>query len=103
MVVFFCWQISFLILQKEDFYQAIQAVFCYNRAMKYGTVKIWQAERGYGYITPDQKGPDVYVHFNGIAGDGFKSLHQGQRVAYVLVQGKDAFQAAQVQVIDGKD
>ncbi|GAP00520.1 cold-shock protein [Fructobacillus ficulneus] len=71
--------------------------------MKYGKVKIWQAERGYGYIEPEEKGPDVYVHFNGIAGDGFKSLTPGERVAYVLVQGKDAFQAAQVQVVDKED
>ncbi|MCO0832474.1 cold shock domain-containing protein [Fructobacillus sp. W13] len=67
--------------------------------MKKGTVKIWQQDRGYGYIEPDEKGDDIYVHFNGIAGDGFKKLIPGQRVEYVLVQGKDAFQAAQVSVI----
>ncbi|MDF7636817.1 cold shock domain-containing protein [Leuconostocaceae bacterium ESL0958] len=68
--------------------------------MKYGTVKIWQKERGYGYLSPDDGGEDVYVHFNGIAGDGFKTLHPGERVAYVLVKGKDAFQAAQVTVLE---
>lgn len=64
--------------------------------MKTGTVKIWQKERGYGYITPDEGGDDVFVHFNGIDKDGFKSLIQGEKVAYVLVQGYKSYQAAQV-------
>ncbi|MGQ2286044.1 cold-shock protein [Leuconostoc suionicum] len=64
--------------------------------MKTGTVKIWQKERGYGYITPDEVGDDVFVHFNGIDMDGFKSLIQGEKVAYVLVQGYKSYQAAQV-------
>ncbi|MCT3047097.1 cold-shock protein [Leuconostoc mesenteroides] len=64
--------------------------------MKTGTVKIWQKERGYGYITPDEGGDDVFVHFNGIDMDGFKSLIQGEKVAYVLVQGYKYYQAAQV-------
>lgn len=64
--------------------------------MKTGTVKIWQKERGYGYITPDEGGDDVFVHFNGIDMDGFKSLIQGEKVAYVLVQGYKSYQAAQV-------
>ena len=53
-------------------------------------------ERGYGYITPDEGGDDVFVHFNGIDMDGFKSLIQGEKVAYVLVQGYKSYQAAQV-------
>lgn len=55
-----------------------------------------QKERGYGYITPDEGGDDVFVHFNGIDMDGFKSLIQGEKVAYVLVQGYKSYQAAQV-------
>ncbi|GEA90523.1 cold-shock protein [Leuconostoc mesenteroides] len=64
--------------------------------MKTGTVKIWQKERGYGYITPDEDGDDVFVHFNGIDMDGFKSLIQGEKVAYILVQGYKSYQAALV-------
>ncbi|MCV2529351.1 cold-shock protein [Leuconostoc mesenteroides] len=64
--------------------------------MKTGTVKIWQKERGYGYITPDEGGDDVFVHFNGIDMEGFKSLIQGEKVAYVLVQGYKSYQAALV-------
>ncbi|MCT8390115.1 cold-shock protein [Leuconostoc holzapfelii] len=67
--------------------------------MKTGTVKIWQKERGYGYITPDAGGDDVYVHFNGIDMAGFKSLNQGEKVSYVLVQGYQAYQAAHVRPI----
>lgn len=67
--------------------------------MKTGTVKIWQKERGYGYITPDAGGDDVYVHFNGIDMVGFKSLNQGEKVSYVLVQGYQAYQAAHVRPI----
>ncbi|MDF7626561.1 cold shock domain-containing protein [Leuconostocaceae bacterium ESL0723] len=68
--------------------------------MKTGTVKIWQKDRGYGYITPDDGSDDVYVHFNGIAGEGFKRLIPGEKVSYVLVQGLDAFQAARVKPLE---
>ncbi|MBZ6002998.1 cold-shock protein [Leuconostoc gelidum subsp. aenigmaticum] len=67
--------------------------------MKTGIVKIWQKERGYGYITPDDGGEDVFVHFNGIDMIGFKSLIQGEKVNYVLVQGFKNYQAAQVSPI----
>ncbi|MGX7051893.1 cold-shock protein [Leuconostoc palmae] len=67
--------------------------------MKTGIVKIWQKERGYGYITPDDGGNDVFVHFNGIDVPGFKVLQQGEKVSYVLVQGFKAPQAAQVKPI----
>lgn len=67
--------------------------------MKTGIVKIWQKERGYGYITPDDGGEDVFVHFNGIDMDGFKSLNQGEKVTYQLVQGYKNYQAAQVQPV----
>ncbi|KAI3473575.1 hypothetical protein Pfo_030992 [Paulownia fortunei] len=67
-----------------------------------GTVKIWQKERGYGYITPDDGGDDIFVHFNGIEMDGFKSLIQGEKVKYVLVQGHQKYQAARVQPIRAK-
>lgn len=70
--------------------------------MKTGKVKIWQKERGYGYITPDDGGDDIFVHFNGIEMDGFKSLIQGERVEYVLVQGHQNYQAARVQPIKTK-
>ncbi|MCC7668192.1 MULTISPECIES: cold-shock protein [Leuconostoc] len=70
--------------------------------MKTGTVKIWQKERGYGYITPDDGGDDIFVHFNGIEMDGFKSLIQGEKVEYVLVQGHQKYQAARVQPIRAK-
>ncbi len=70
--------------------------------MKIGKVKIWQQDRGYGYITPDEGGDDLFVHFNGIDMPGFKSLHQGEAVTYVLVQGYKGLQAAQVRPVDSQ-
>lgn len=70
--------------------------------MKIGKVKIWQQDRGYGYITPDEGGDDIFVHFNGIDMSGFKSLHQGEAVTYVLVQGYKGLQAAQVRPVDSQ-
>lgn len=70
--------------------------------MKIGKVKIWQQDRGYGYITPDEGGDDIFVHFNGIDMLGFKSLHQGEAVTYVLVQGYKGLQAAQVRPVDSQ-
>ncbi|MBU7455372.1 cold-shock protein [Leuconostoc fallax] len=70
--------------------------------MKIGKVKIWQQDRGYGYITPDEGGDDIFVHFNGIDMPGFKSLHQGEAVTYVLVQGYKGLQAAQVRPVDSQ-
>ena len=51
--------------------------------MNKGTVKWFSAEKGYGFITGEDGG-DVFVHFSGIAGEGFKSLEEGQAVTYDL-------------------
>ncbi|CAH1852414.1 cold-shock protein [Convivina intestini] len=71
--------------------------------MKTGIVKIWQKDRGYGYITPDDGSADVFVHFNGIEGDGFRALTVGQHVGYVLVAGYQDWQAARVHPIEASD
>ena len=47
-----------------------------------GTVKWFNAEKGFGFIANDEGGDDVFVHFSAIAGDGFKSLNEGQAVSY---------------------
>jgi CspA family cold shock protein len=50
--------------------------------MATGTVKWFSDDKGYGFITPDDPGKDLFVHFSGIAGDGFRSLAEGAKVSY---------------------
>ncbi|MET9616157.1 cold-shock protein [Kitasatospora indigofera] len=62
-----------------------------------GTVKWFNDEKGYGFITPES-GPDLFVHFRAIEGNGFKSLAEGQQVTFEAVQGPKGLQADKVQV-----
>jgi len=63
-----------------------------------GTVKWFNAEKGYGFISREQGG-DVFVHFSAIEGTGYKSLEEGQNVEFDVVQGKKGEQAENVRVI----
>ncbi|MEV7356243.1 MULTISPECIES: cold-shock protein [unclassified Kitasatospora] len=63
-----------------------------------GTVKWFNDEKGYGFITPES-GADLFVHFRAIQGSGFKSLVEGQKVTFVAVQGQKGLQADEVQVV----
>lgn len=60
-----------------------------------GTVKWFNAEKGYGFITVDG-GDDVFVHFSAVQGDGFKTLDEGQAVEFDVVAGDRGDQAANV-------
>lgn len=60
-----------------------------------GSVKWFDAKKGYGFITQDN-GQDVFVHFSGIKGDGYKSLEDGQKVEFDVVTGKKGLQAENV-------
>ncbi|MDO6580614.1 cold-shock protein [Photobacterium sp. 2_MG-2023] len=62
-----------------------------------GTVKWFNEEKGFGFITQDNGGADVFVHFRAIAGDGFKTLQEGQKVQYEVEQGQKGLQAANVE------
>ena len=61
-----------------------------------GTVKWFSNEKGYGFISPDDGSEDVFVHHTGIAGDGFKSLQEGDKVTYEVTQGRKGLQAENV-------
>lgn len=61
--------------------------------MATGTVKWFNDAKGYGFITPDDGGEDLFAHFSAIKMDGFKTLKQGQRVTFDLKEGKKGKQA----------
>ena len=63
--------------------------------MEHGTVKWFNNEKGFGFITVDG-GDDVFVHFSAIQGDGLKSLEEGQEVEFTIVEGARGPQAAEV-------
>jgi CspA family cold shock protein len=63
--------------------------------MPKGTVKWFNAEKGFGFITPDD-GEDLFVHYTSIAGDGFRSLEEGQRVQFNVGPGRKGLQAIDV-------
>ena len=67
--------------------------------MPQGTVKWFNSEKGYGFITPDGGGDDLFVHYSTIAGEGFRSLEEGAKVSYEVARGKKGMQAENVTVV----
>jgi CspA family cold shock protein len=62
-------------------------------SMARGTVKWFSDAKGYGFITPDRGGPDIFVHYTGVADEGFRKLAEGDRVEYELREGRKGPQA----------
>lgn len=67
--------------------------------MKQGTVKWFNNQKGYGFITDDD-GEDVFVHYSAIKMDGFKSINEGARVEFEVTQGEKGAQALNVSVVN---
>lgn len=64
-----------------------------------GTVKWFDQGKGFGFLVRDDGGKDVFVHFSGIEGEGYRNLEQGQRVSFLTQPGRKGEQAAFVRVI----
>jgi len=62
--------------------------------MATGTVKWFNSEKGYGFISQDDGGPDVFVHFSAIAGNGYRNLEENQKVEFETTQGNKGLQAS---------
>ena len=67
--------------------------------MASGTVKWFNAEKGFGFITPDDGGADVFAHFSAIATNGYRTLDENQRVEFDIVQGAKGPQADNVRPV----
>ena len=67
--------------------------------MAQGTVKWFNAEKGFGFITPDGGGADLFVHHSAIQGQGFRTLEENQRVSFEVTQGQKGPQAVNVNKI----
>lgn len=66
--------------------------------MPTGTVKWFSNSKGYGFISPDEGGEDVFAHFSAIEMDGYRSLKEGQKVEFDVATGPKGLQAAKIMV-----
>jgi cold shock protein len=69
--------------------------------MAVGTVKWFNADKGYGFISPES-GEDVFVHFSAIQSSGYRSLDEGQTVEFDVTQGPKGLQAANVRTLESR-
>ncbi|RMI13401.1 cold-shock protein [Cellulomonas triticagri] len=64
--------------------------------MATGTVKWFNAEKGFGFVAPDDGGPDVFAHYSAIQSSGYRSLEEGQKVQFEVTQGPKGPQASEI-------
>jgi CspA family cold shock protein len=68
--------------------------------MATGTVKWFNDAKGFGFVTPEDGGNDLFAHFSAIQGSGFKTLKEGQKVAFDVVKGPKGLQAANIRAAE---
>jgi CspA family cold shock protein len=68
--------------------------------MARGTVKWFSEEKGYGFISPEEGGEELFVHYTAIEGSGFRSLKEGEQVSYEPTRGRRGEQAQKVQRVE---
>ena len=86
--------ISFALGHLPDFLYSSQ-----GNSMSTGTVKWFNDAKGFGFITPDDGGEDLFAHFSEIQSSGFKSLQEGQKVSFEIKQGPKGKQAAAIKPV----
>lgn len=86
-------------MKANDFYVTLPNINTHNRIYMKGKVKWFDSKKGYGFITRED-GKEVFVHFSGIVSDSFKTLNEGQKVAFELGNGAKGEQAINVTVIE---
>ncbi|RKR74133.1 cold-shock protein [Frondihabitans australicus] len=67
--------------------------------MATGTVKWFNSEKGFGFITPDDGSTDVFAHFSAISGSGYRNLEENQKVEFETTQGQKGLQAENIRVL----
>ena len=67
--------------------------------MATGTVKWFNDSKGFGFVTPEDGGKDLFAHFSAIQGSGFKTLKEGQKVSFEVTQGPKGKQASNIQSV----
>ena len=65
-----------------------------------GTVKWFDAKKGYGFISRQDGKPDVFVHFSAIQGDSYRTLNEGQKVEFSVAEGNKGLQAEEVKAVE---
>jgi CspA family cold shock protein len=81
----------------EGYFSLLYIGFIVNR--EFGIVKWFNNDKGFGFITPESGGKDLFAHYSDIQGEGHKSLEENQRVSYVATQGQKGPQATMIQVV----